>query len=469
MMTLADAALRFAGGKAFWRLAKFALGVIAALDRSAKWRTLAGYARESLGESEGALAHYREAGRLAATGSIRSFRWKHAAQFFLERMMARTGTPRVEDPLFRCAAEPDFSGTAMSAAGRFAAEFVYFGMQIGGIVTGPGTRSVSLTVDGTRLRDINVTRVAGFGFFSFKLTRKALELLPRESTLAVVDDTGRPLPSLSGATRLRLTVPHGVAGPSPLVTGERRIDKKGVLVPTAAELRRSRDAFLAIYADARAFLKENLGKDLFLAYGTLLGVHRQGGFIEGDDDFDAALFADATDPVSVKAEMVAAAFELLKAGFGISLNRRGRLFRLHARGAGARGPHLDVHSFWFQDGMIWAHNDYRGEGTRGDYLPAAVARLEGIDVSLPARPERFLASHYGPGWKTPDPGFINYYASKDRAMLRNLAKALLSPSEYARLKVDAAELRNRVPTAGTFVSIGDCDLYPLAAWEDDVE
>jgi len=328
---------------------------------------------------------------------------------------------------------------------------------------------VDLLLDGRKLRDLNVARGPLFDSFSFKVTRRSLKLFPRDALLSVSASDGSLLHPLAGGTALRLAIPHGSAESSPLVSGERRMDKKGVPVPTPAELAAERAAFLAVYGEARSFFLERFGKQLFLMYGTLLGHYRDGGFIPGDDDFDSGFMAEAADPESVKAEVLGMILALVEAGFSVSFNRRGRLFRLHGRGAGAAGPHIDVHSFWCQGGKVYAHNDFCAAERREQYLPAAEGELEGVRVFVPAEPEVFLAHHYGPGWKVPDPAFANYFEAKDPAVLAILSRALLSPAEYRAAALELEARRAAHPGAGEFVSIGARELYPLSGRDEDLE
>src|SRR5690606_35133412 len=170
-----------------------------------------------------------------------------------------------------------------------------------------------------------------------------------------------------------------------------------------------------------------------LMYGTLLGFYRDGDFIPGDDDFDCGYISDRTDPVSVKEETKDIIVELIRAGFTVSFNRRGRLFRVQTERTGQAGLHLDVRPLWFQDGRVWLHNHCSFPATRDDFLPPEEGSFRGVRVLIPHRTEVFLRGHYGPGWKVPDPGFTYYLSDIDPAILDNLAKALITVREYREL------------------------------------
>jgi phosphorylcholine metabolism protein LicD len=101
------------------------------------------------------------------------------------------------------------------------------------------------------------------------------------------------------------------------------MNKKGVISATEDELRERQSAYLELYADLRRFFAEELGKPLMLMYGTLLGYHRDGDLIPGDDDFDAGYISDEHDPIAVKEETKRVIATLVRAGYLVSFNRRG--------------------------------------------------------------------------------------------------------------------------------------------------
>lgn len=455
-----------------WLTISRIVGLLSRISGGPRWSVFAGYAFERLGDIRKANSCYRRAVSLAKKAvSTASLRWLHPAQFFFERSNFLLGNQCPEDPLFSCTATPEgASDRSRPPSGFYRAEFVFSGLQIIGAMPAGLSRAVSLSIDGIKLKDVNLVSKGFAAFFSFKITRRSLRLFPSVSLLTVAADDGGALAAYPGHAGMRLAVPHGYPRGSPLLDGSRRMDKKGVPVRTAEELEEDRSRFLEIYAAARECFLELFGKHLFLIYGTLLGYYREGDFISGDDDFDAAFMAASENPVDAKKETLAMIGELLKRGFSVGFNRRGRLFRLYGRGqSGAAGPHLDIHIFWSRNGQVWAHNDFHGKGSRLDYVPAAEGKLRGVPVYIPADSELFLSAHYGPSWRTPDPGFVNSYAAADRKVLRHLSLALVTPQEYAVAKRTADSERSRNPDAGEFVSIGGRDLYPLTERDEDIE
>ncbi|MFH2116217.1 MAG: hypothetical protein ABIJ86_17085 [Spirochaetota bacterium] len=455
-----------------WLLACLPAAVVAAFSGNPKWLAIAGYACERAGLRSFAIDLYGRAAATAASVSPARLRWLQASEFFLERALHRAGRGRVADPLFACQIS-EVPGVAGDSIGAFTAEYVFSGLQLSGFVS-PGTGpAVEVYLDDVLVRTVNLVPGRMLSRFSFRFTRTALGLFPASSILRIRCGSGL-LSSFAGSGCLGLEIPHGYktgtgGDASPLISGLRKVDKKGTVAPTEEELRERRQAFLAIYEGARSFFKERFGKELFLIYGTLLGFHRQGAFIEGDDDFDVAFMANGESPVEVKAETLDMIVELVRAGFGVSFNRRGRLFRLHGRDCGFEGEHLDVHSFWMQEGKVWAHNDFCAPAVRSQYAPAPERDYGMLKAYVPANPEVFLAAHYGPGWKTPDPGFVNYFDGKDPQVLARLAEALITPEEYRsavqRLKGKNGDLDG----CGEFVSIGERHLYPLPERVRDLE
>lgn len=76
-------------------------------------------------------------------------------------------------------------------------------------------------------------------------------------------------------------------------------------------------AVLDLYDGVSAVVRGDFGFDAFLAYGSLLGWVREGGFIGHDVDFDAAYLSEHTDPALAAAELRDIALRLIDAGFDV--------------------------------------------------------------------------------------------------------------------------------------------------------
>ncbi|QSB15260.1 LicD family protein [Natronosporangium hydrolyticum] len=441
-----------------------------ALERAAElepakttWREALSEARLADGDLAGAAALYDAALRDAAQSTGR---WvlavKHRWQFQLESIHHRQGQPRVEDPLFDCAVTPGGPVADGPVVGLFTARFAFSGLVISGLAATPGLDHVDLLLDGVKVRSLNVGGDGFFPQFGLDMKRPTVATFPTEATLTVQAPDGTRLRTTGGADSLRLTVPHGTGELPAIVAAGGKLDKKGVLSPSLAETRERQQRYLQIYAKVRDHFEQELGRPLFLMYGTLLGYHREGDFIPGDDDFDCGYVCDETDPIAVKEDTKRLVVQLVKAGFTVSFNRKGRLFRIQLEREATDGYHLDVRPLWFQNGRVWLHNHCSFPATREDFLPVAEGQLRGERVLVPKETEKFLRGHYGPGWHTPDPGFMYYTSEIDPAILENLGQALITVSEYKELAERVRRETAGHPEAGRLVSVGSQDLYPLA-------
>ena len=390
------------------------------------------------------------------------FATKHRWQHRLEAAHAAAGAPRVEDPHFQCFVEHSDDGTSVEAGsvpGLFTAKFTYSGLHVSGRV-GDGDDVVVILLDTMVLRRVNVDPSREFVYI---VGRDSLPGFPARGKLRVTTSSGASLIAAGGGTTLTLNVPHGEGSVVPHLKAGGNLDKKGAVAPSDNEVKGTHGEFLTMYGRVRDFFDTELGKPLFTVYGTLLGFHRDNGFIPGDDDFDCAWLTDAGTPQEAKEEAMNVMVELVKAGFVVSFNRRGRLFRVATPGKAAH-LHLDVHPVWLNSGNAWLHNNCRMEADRDTFLPVKTKRVNGVDVLLPADACRFLRHHYGPGWDTPDPGFMYYLDSTEESIMSELSKALITPEEYRRLGERIVSETGDENARQRLQSVGSPDFYPLTTF-----
>ncbi|MFW6039342.1 MAG: LicD family protein, partial [bacterium] len=394
-----------------------------------RWRAALAEAYLAEGNLEKAIEHYEAALEVAETTD---HRWGLGARqkwrFQLERCYHKLGEPRVQDPLFQCEIKPTGprESGVLQVPGFFNVRLSDTGLTVHGLLAAGDADHAEVIFNGTVVRSVNINNDSYLPHFTLFLKRRTVALLPHHCRLEVRTPGGTHLRGPAGAEHIELTVPHGNGDLLKIIRNGGQLNKKGAVMPTAPEVKRRQERDLEIYAVVRDFFECELGRSLFLIYGTLLGYHRDGDFIPGDDDFDVGYVSDKTNPVAVKDEAKDIIIALVRAGFTVSFNRNGRLFRVQLDSNEVGDCHIDVHHIWFNNGNLWAHNHLYIPASRDDFLPVVDGTLRGVRVSAPQDPEVFLRGNYGPGWKVPDPGFLYYASQVDPSVRRNLNKALLT-------------------------------------------
>jgi phosphorylcholine metabolism protein LicD len=143
----------------------------------------------------------------------------------------------------------------------------------------------------------------------------------------------------------------------------------------------------------------------FIAFGTLLGHHRDGGFIKHDADIDFGILPEDFKKINVLVEM------MIKKGYTVRINddHEVSFYREHF-------PTLLVDFFLFHRvGNDLAYYDSRGD-VQLEYRFAgeifgelrAIKFLGYIDAWIPDGVESFLEASYG-DWRTPKAKFDNVH------------------------------------------------------------
>lgn len=152
----------------------------------------------------------------------------------------------------------------------------------------------------------------------------------------------------------------------------------------------------------------NTDLKLFCAFGTLLGLVREGGFIKSDLDIDIGIIED--NNFSWKK------FETMLSSLGMKKKRQFMLEGVITEQTYAKwGVGVDFFLFRINNDFMTANIYYKEDKRiyrKEDGLSVMRVNcpiLSGIEIKnnapLPINSEEVLAAFYGPGWKTPDPTY----------------------------------------------------------------
>lgn len=151
-----------------------------------------------------------------------------------------------------------------------------------------------------------------------------------------------------------------------------------------------------VYSLVRAHFREELGRELFVAYGSLLGLAREGAFLAHDDDFDAAFLSRANDAAGMASDLLSVAARMRELGMTVEIWDHGSM---HVSPPGLPVK-LDIFVFGLVDGHLSAYQVY------APMSPAAVEptsefTLDGVSYAAPADVDAVLTATYG-NWRVPD-------------------------------------------------------------------
>ena len=182
---------------------------------------------------------------------------------------------------------------------------------------------------------------------------------------------------------------------------------------------------LELYADVRAILAEAYGYDLFLAYGSMLGAVREGGFIGHDLDFDSAYVSKHTDGADAASELRDIALLLIDRGYDVD----GLGTHLHVHPLGDPATKIDVfHHYFDASGRMRFPFGYAGETVIGapDWKGTQEIDFLGSRVLVPTNAEQVVEHLYGSDWRVPQPGFFWRRDRTDRA------REAIMPPDYSQ-------------------------------------
>lgn len=141
---------------------------------------------------------------------------------------------------------------------------------------------------------------------------------------------------------------------------------------------------------------------LFVAYGSLLGLVRDGKFIAHDDDFDSGFVVEAETPKKAAAKLHEVMDHLRSAGHKVTGSGHLGNFNLCFPDL----PSVDMFLMYYRPktGELCSYN-LAHKCSLDMMLPLKPANFSDVDVLIPHDAEAMLAATYGDGWATPDPFF----------------------------------------------------------------
>ena len=286
--------------------------------------------------------------------------------------------------------------------------------------------------------DIERSVGAKFGGFNFRIGDKLGALLPHGSEISILADGGHPLRALKGL-QLSVSNPECTSFDQlreRLASGWKVSSKSGELYRPLSELGERAEVLLDGMEYCRSLPKRELGHDLMIAYGTLLGAVREGDFIAHDDDIDAIFYVNTESTAEACLHFNRVVSHLKQLGERIRVIRSGQFHWFVPRCG-----NIDIFMGWFDRGVMYSYCA-GGVEMSFDDVSAVPFRFRGRDTLVPAAYERVLESTYGAGWRTPDPLF----------QWRVAENVKLQMSEFQRLWALEAEVDPMLPsTLGTGV------------------
>lgn len=332
--------------------------------------------------------------------------------------LAGEGLVAGDEPALQTRPEPgppqrQAKGPDPDLPGRFVIEPHHLGLRISGWVTDGGSPClVEIVEDGRTIAQVRTDGRAGVTASRFRLIIRwqGLAEIPADARIGARAD-GSPLVQPAGG---HLWIVEQVRRSESDVLSVEQLTKKGTVAGRLGGAEGDAAVWAAVLACVSAL--ERAGKSAFVLYGTLLGAVRDGRTVTGDDDVDVAFVAEATNAEALRQELLALCLSLLLQGLTVALKEAHGWAALEVR----MGPvTIDVTAILIRGDRAWAYR--RVTADRSAYLPTSELMVRGVAVPVPADPDAVLTSIYGPGWRTPDPGFQHYATRREVRQLRQRA------------------------------------------------
>jgi hypothetical protein len=239
--------------------------------------------------------------------------------------------------------------------------------------------------------------------FVFKLGDKVRSLLPAGAAIEVrVGDSQRLMPFAAGVAEcFEGGASDGGAELRGMLETKWNIDHWGNMHVTFGGSPELALRCAKVYAAGRALVRQTLGTELYLTGGNLLGIVREGKFLDHDDDIDASYIIKARDSREA-AEIFYSQVERLApaakaAGLKVKVANP-----LHMYVILPGKPYLDVLVGWLTPDGYWCRpSGYGGHLGVSSFVYQEVA-YSGTTMTIPAHAETELVLTYGEGWNKKD-------------------------------------------------------------------
>lgn len=450
---------------------KLLIQVLTIFNKGAEWPLLLANIYLKEGNKKLAAKNTQKAMRIIQSSYVlkRKGGYLQKIEFELNKILYQMGEPMAEDPLIESSCEEvvNENNIIYNADGKFTLLFEYNGLKVSGnVYCNRRNAFIEILLDGQIARKIPLRFENEYAKFDYKIKRPVLDLFPKKTTIQVRLDDGKMLGYKNCKKSGYVKIPHGDGSLLYHIEKYGGLDKKGHIKKSKVEMEAVQHMYLKIYDAVKVDFKKVTGVDLFLLYGTLLGQYRDHEFIPGDDDFDVGYVSYNNTPKQVKEETKKIILDLINKGYTVTMNKRGKPFRLHHKGI-SENLHLDVRPVWEQEGKIWAHKQACLQLNLKDFANVEKKKLKGVDVLIPEGTLAFLRAYYGAKWMVPDPNFSNASIKVDRHVKQNIELSCFTTFELNELISEVNRIKKRTKNAGNFFASGMHSLYPLHLYQQN--
>ena len=178
------------------------------------------------------------------------------------------------------------------------------------------------------------------------------------------------------------------------------------------------DRCARIYTSGRELVQGVLDTELYVTGGNLLGLVREGKFLDHDDDIDASLILPAETPEEAAEKFFAIVERLAPAAKKASIRLR-VAHPLHLYMIKPGLPYLDVLAGWLTSSGYWCRPSGYGGDLGIDAFQYYEVDYAGTRMAIPSHAETELALTYGKRWRCRDD---NYSKVRPEGPLKQIQK-----------------------------------------------